>query len=51
MTIYERIKEFSLEEMADFLLVFAKESIEQFGNFILPTKEMIIEFLNRKQNS
>ena len=49
MTIYEKIKELSEEGMAEFLTVFAQETIEQFSNFFLPKKEHIREFLSREK--
>ena len=47
MTIYEKIIKFTEEEMVQFLLVFARETIDQFGNFQLPSEDVIREFLNR----
>lgn len=48
MTIYEKIVAFDEEMMAEFLLRFAKDTIEQFSMFQLPSKDVIREFLDRE---
>ena len=48
MTILDKIKEFDEEMMAEFLYRFAKDTIDMFGKFQLPSKEGIQEFLNRE---
>ena len=49
MTVFEIIKDFDEDMMAEFLLMFANDTINQFSNFVFPTKEGIIEFLNREK--
>lgn len=46
-TVYDYLKEMSIEEMAKFLYIFAQETIDQFANFILPSEEGMQEFLSR----
>ena len=48
MTIYDKIIQFDEEEMAEFLYRFARDTIDQFGNFVMPNKDGIHEFLNRE---
>ena len=45
MTVFEVIKEYDKEEMAELLYRFARDTIDQFERFILPEKERIREFL------
>ena len=45
MTVYEKIKDLDEETMAEFLLKFANDTINQFGNFILPDIDRIRNFL------
>jgi hypothetical protein len=47
MTIYEKIVAFDEEMMVEFLLSFAKDTIDQFSRFQLPSKDVIREFLDR----
>ena len=47
MTIYEKIVEFDEETMVEFLLSFAKDTINQFSRFQLPSKDVIRELLDR----
>ena len=47
MTIYEKIVAFDEEMMVEFLLRFAKDTIDQFSRFQLPSKDVIREFLDR----
>jgi len=49
MTIFEIIKEYDEDMMAEFLYRFARDTINQFTNFILPSKEGIIELLERER--
>lgn len=49
MTIFDRIKEFDEEQMAEFLYHFARDVLNQFSNFVMPTKEGIKEFLSRER--
>ena len=48
MTIYEKIVEFDEESMVGFLFRFARDTIEQFSRFQLPSEDIIREFLNRE---
>lgn len=48
MTIYDKLKEFDREMMAEFLYRFAKDTIDMFSRFILPSKEGVEEFLDRE---
>jgi len=48
MTIYEKISEFDEEDMIEFLLAFARDTLDQFGKFQLPSKDVIREFLDRE---
>ena len=48
MTIYDKIIEYNEEDMTEFLYRFARDTINQFGNFVMPSKEGIREFLNRE---
>lgn len=48
MTIYERIVEYDEEMMVEFLLRFAKDTIDQFSRFQLPNRDSIREFLDRE---
>jgi len=45
MTVYEKIINLDEEKMAEFLLKFANDTINQFGSFIMPDIERIREFL------
>ena len=45
MTVFEVIKEYDEENMVELLYRFARDTIDQFGHFILPQKERIREFL------
>ena len=45
MTVFEVIKEYDKEKMAELLYRFARDTIDQFERFILPEKERIREFL------
>lgn len=49
MTIFEIIKEFDEDKMAEFLLWFARDTIDQFSKFHMPSKEVIIEFLKQER--
>ena len=49
MTVFETIKDYDEDMMAEFLLRFANDVINQFANFVFPTKEGITEFLNREK--
>lgn len=46
MTIYEKIVAFDEEMMVEFLLRFAKDTLDQFGRFKLPSKDGIRELLD-----
>lgn len=46
MTIYEKIVVFDEEMMVEFLLRFAKDTINQLSRFQLPSKDVIREFLD-----
>ena len=48
MTIYDKIIQYDEEDMAEFLYSFAWDTINQFANFVIPSKESIHEFLNRE---
>ena len=48
MTIFDRIKEYNEEMMAEFLYKFSKDIINNFGNYITPSKESILNFLNEE---
>ena len=48
MTIYEKIVALDEEMMVEFLLSFAKDVIDQFSRFQLPSKDSIREFLDRE---
>lgn len=48
MTIYEKIVEFDEEMMVRFLFRFARDTIEQFGRFQMPSEDAIREFLDRE---
>ena len=48
MTIYEKIVALDEEMMVEFLLSFAKDTLDQFGRFQLPSKDVIREFLDRE---
>ena len=45
MTVYEKIKDLDEEKMAEFLLKFAKDTINQFDSFIMPDIDRIRKFL------
>lgn len=46
MTIYEKIVALDEEKMVEFLLNFAKDTLDQFGRLKLPSKDSIREFLD-----
>ena len=46
MTIYDKIKEMDRDTMAEFLFRFARDTIDMFSRFILPSKEGVEEFLD-----
>lgn len=48
MTNLEVIKTYDRDKMADFLYHLIEDAFIQFGNFVMPTKEGIIEFLDRE---
>ena len=48
MTIYEKIVALDEEMMVEFLLRFAKDTIDMFGRFQMPSKDVIREFLDRE---
>ena len=48
MTIYEKIVALDEEMMVEFLLRFAKDTIDQFSRFQMPSKDVIREFLDRE---
>lgn len=48
MTIFDRIKEYNEEMMAEFLYKFSKDIINNFGNYSIPSKEGILNFLNKE---
>ena len=48
MTIYEKIVALDEEMMVEFLLSFAKDTLDQFSRFQLPSKDVIREFLDRE---
>ena len=50
MTVYEKIKEMSFDDMVHFLLIFANETIDRFACYMEPTEEVMREFLNRKKD-
>ena len=48
MTVLERIKEYDEEEMVEFLYHFARDTINQFANFMTPDKNSIKYFLEKE---
>ena len=48
MTILERIKEYNEDEMIEFLYHFARDTIDQFANFMTPDKNSIKIFLEKE---
>lgn len=48
MIIFDRIKEYDEEMMVEFLYNFSKDIINNFGNYIIPSKESILNFLNEE---
>ena len=48
MTVYDMIKEMSLEELTEFLYRFGRDVINNFGNFIMPSKEAIENLLQKE---
>ena len=48
MTIFDLIKEYDKEMMAEFLYKFSEDIINNFGNYIIPSKESILNFLNKE---
>lgn len=49
MTIYDAVKEMDMDTMAEFLYRFARDTIDMFGHFVFPSKERIMEFLEREK--
>ena len=49
MTIFDKIKELDEEQMTEFLYRFARDTLNQFANFVNPTEEGIKEFLSRER--
>ena len=45
MTVYDKICLMSEEQMAEFLYRFQKDTIDAFGQFIMPNKEKIVDML------
>ena len=45
MTVLDRIKEYDMEDMTEFLFRYARDVINQFGNLVMPNKENIEKFL------
>lgn len=50
MTVFDHIKEYDEEMMANFLYKFSEDIINNFSNFITPSKESILNFLNKSMN-
>ena len=50
MSVYEWIKGMSFDEMAEFLLDFANEALDNFSGLQLPSKEGIRAFLYRQRD-
>lgn len=48
MTIFDRIKEYDEEMMVEFLYKFSEDVINNFGNYITPSKESILNLLNKE---
>ena len=48
MTMYECIKDFDEDEMADFLYAFANDIINDFAMFIFPSKDSMKNFLKKE---
>lgn len=48
MTIFDCIKEYNEEVLAEFLYNFSKDIINNFGNYIILSKESILNFLNKE---
>lgn len=48
MTVFDCIKKYDEEMMAEFLYKFSEDIINNFGNYILPSKEGILNFLNKE---
>ena len=48
MTFYDRIIQMDEETIVEFLYHFENATIDQFGNFALPNKDAIREFLERE---
>lgn len=48
MTVYEKIKCLSEEDMAEFLYRFANDVVNAVSEFIMPNKESIIEMLEHE---
>lgn len=48
MTIFDRIKEYDEEMMVEFLYKFSEDIINNFGNYITPSKESILNLLNKE---
>ena len=48
MTAYEQIKNYTKEEMIDFLYNYARDAIDKFTNFSMPNKNSIEEYLNEE---
>ena len=46
MTIFERLEEYTEDEMVNFLYNFARDIITNFGNFIMPSQDSIRRFLD-----
>ena len=45
MTIYEKMMECSEEDMVQFLYNFARDTIDKFSEFIMPSERAIEHFL------
>jgi len=50
MTIFDCIKKYNEEMMAEFLCKFSEDIINNFYNYIIPSKENILNFLNKDIN-
>ena len=49
MSVLEIIKDYDEDQMVEFLLAFANDTINQFARFQTPNKEAIREFLQREK--
>ena len=48
MNIYDKLMCYSKEEMATFLFIFARDTVDELEKFQFPSYNAILEFLNRE---